>query len=158
MSTIEHFQNLVLARLLWVERVKPEQVASALGYWRCGTHGCFGGWLATWREFERKGVVEGDRGEPVLRFRFDLGPYDVAFELFGDDALFDARPFHPSDKKFPNASDHEIVTRRLDADIEVCIRELGLTDADVDATPDTAWLDMMIFLDFAALEAEDRGL
>jgi hypothetical protein len=99
----ERIVNILLAAWRWSE-VSPRSVN--LRTWGCGTHACFGGHLASWPEFQDKGVRvfdmnpdERGRGEPVMQlcgvghepFGKQLGPREVAYELFGNSELFDLR-------------------------------------------------------------------
>lgn len=108
--------NCLMARHIWVERVKPESVVEGLNAWTCGTHACFGGHLATWSEFQEiMEVFPGGSGEPRIG-GIGIGitmtnPDDF---LFGDARMFNPRGAHDSDYFHPEASDWEIVIHRLD--------------------------------------------
>lgn len=106
--------NCLLARHLWVKRVKPDSVVRRLHSWKCGTQACFGGHLATWPEFQEiMGVSVSASGAPVLN---DVPTAQEDRWLFGrphnDVDLFDPRAFNEQ------GSDWEVVLNRLDTRIE----------------------------------------
>ena len=130
---VTYRENCELALRLWKERVKPEQVVEGLRHYRCGTQACFGGHLATWPEFQAMGVRCRVEGSPAIT---GLGStLGVSAHLFGTPYLFVARqvdeehgdytqyryPGAPLDD--PEASDHEVITLRLKAQIRKLEKE-----------------------------------
>lgn len=113
LSNDEQIVNCLLALSLWAE-VPPECVN--LGSWRCGTHACFGGHLATWPEFQAVGVMATEEGAPTEnRLPFDSS--NVAHCLFGDWNLFYAKGHYPID--LSSDTHHETIVRRLEQQIAV---------------------------------------
>ena len=132
MSPKQHLTNCQLALRLW-EATPPESVAPGLRHYRCGTQACFGGHLATWPEFQAMGVSRRVEGSPAIT---DIGwSANVSAHLFGTPYLFVARqvdeehgdytqyryPGAPLDD--PEASDHEVITLRLKAQIRKLEKE-----------------------------------
>ena len=135
---MNHLENCKLALQLWQERVTPEMVN--LDTWSsygrdCGTQACFGGWLATWPEFQAMGITQcpantdngNYRGEP-LWFAKDLTfGIEVGKELFGT-SLFAGRVYicHDDDTaEDPELSDYELVVDRLEKQIALLEQENG---------------------------------
>ena len=108
-----HLENTRLALRLWKERVKPDEVVPALGAWRCGTQACFGGHLATWPEFQAKGVRIKDNGSPEMDVAEAAS--DVSYILFGNYALFSIREAWVPTQ---GLKDYELVIARLEWNIE----------------------------------------
>lgn len=113
--------NTELARKLWLERVKPEQVK--LDRWSCGTQACFGGHLATWPEFQAMGVRTDCYGAPRMG---DLSPLDVAEALFGDLSLFGGQGFAEM-----RLTHYETVVKRLEVQAANLRRKLVIVGCDV---------------------------
>lgn len=115
LSKNEQLENCLLALSLWSE-VKPRSVS--LDVWKCGTLACFGGHLATWPEFQAKGVFADSDHAPALTCRSYIMNWDIAKHLFGNDEMFSARGFCGDDLYCPDrASDHTIVVNRLQTQI-----------------------------------------
>lgn len=88
----------------------------------CNTVACFGGWVAAMPEFKAKGVdVEPCYGDVRLRRPRmpDLFGASVANELFGDDTLFNPTGNCKFDLNKLPASDHAVVTNRIERRIAV---------------------------------------
>ncbi|WCD44248.1 hypothetical protein Lumi_109 [Xylophilus phage Lumi] len=89
--------NCCLALKLWQERVKADQVFPNLRRWRCGTQACFGGWVATWPEFQALGVDTYETDDPgsnrsgkpyMVDGSFFLTDYGLSQHLFGHRDMF----------------------------------------------------------------------
>lgn len=109
----QQIKNCLLALSIWAE-VPPRRVK--LDSWKCGTHACFGGHMATWPEFQAKGVFPDERdGAPRMMGEdgLNVGTWTVAQHLFGNHELFRVR-FGIDPKRL---SDHELVVRRLEDQI-----------------------------------------
>lgn len=109
-------RNLLLARRLWVERVKPEDVVPYLSEWTCGTQACFGGHLASWPEFQAMGLAHPVRFRPSLSVRLTggtsvlEGANIVPRYLFGENWVF--YPREPEEDE--GESDYQVVLNRID--------------------------------------------
>lgn len=104
------YENLHLARRLWLERVDPATVD--LENWQsdCGTFACFGGHLATWPEFQLMGVYPNIYEAPAIGYPATSG-HGVALQLFGDADLFD------QDREYTK-SHYEVILDRIDARLD----------------------------------------
>lgn len=135
LSKDKKIENTILAAMLWHD-VSPQGVA--LDTWSCGTHACFGGYVASWPEFAAQGVrrfnysseschFDGKPGVPCIKGRSDVAAFEwnVAGHLFGDNDLFNSRQLHTPlngdvDIYALNArgkykiSDHKLVAIRLE--------------------------------------------
>ena len=116
MTTAKHRANAQLALELWA-LTAPETVYPGLRKWVFGTKACFSYQLAQWTQFRKNGVYSEDYWNEtrITCDGFSFGPHDTAHILFGDSQIFMRRNSHPIDKHHPNATDHEIVTHRLEA-------------------------------------------
>lgn len=113
LTKTQQIENCLLALANWSE-VSPHSVN--LRVWRCGTHACFGGHLATWPEFRAKGVRTNPEGSPFMGAGTGfMWSVDVAQHLFGNSALFNARGLHADGGL--RLSDHRVVVRRLENQI-----------------------------------------
>jgi hypothetical protein len=121
--TVEQRKNVEIA--LWRWKSIPQKNVD-LDTWRmtgrrtkeraeepptCKTIACFGGWLPWMPEFRAQGVVPGMFGSPEMEgYAFTS---QIAFRLFGDRDIFAAPQCHLQDDF--GLTDHELVTRRLEA-------------------------------------------
>ncbi|WCD44241.1 hypothetical protein Lumi_102 [Xylophilus phage Lumi] len=108
LTTTQQLDNCIMALFLWRTTVKPEQVVPGLRCFgisgTCGTLACFGGWLSTWKHFQKQGVrVLNEAGNRLAKATFPGAPYmldperelglighpsEVARHLFGRDDMF----------------------------------------------------------------------
>lgn len=138
------YENLHLARRLWIERVKPNSVY--LDNWNtsCGTKACFGGWLATWPEFCLLGVanqsIEGEliaskpssleKAFATTKNEGRLANANLPSMLFGESCLFNHSDAYNEDTGRRTMSQHAEVIKRIDDAIDRLSVELGLLDQE----------------------------
>jgi hypothetical protein len=127
-------ENCKTALAYWAT-VPPENVTESLGAFQedsdcglalptCSTICCFGGWLCAMPEFIALGVKMGSIGEPVMGKAGVVS--EVALRLFGPGAagFFKPRGVSSDDAYALTAStDHEIVTHRLERQLDRLERE-----------------------------------
>ena len=121
LSKDQQIENCLLALWLW-SKVPPRRVSRDLAAWRCGTHACFGGHLATWPDFQKMGVQVGFDGSPTIA-DFNPGgepalPTQVSKHLFGKESLIFCRLAASEGPESQGMSDHEVVVERLQHQIE----------------------------------------
>jgi hypothetical protein len=74
---------------------------------------CLAGHMATWPEFNKKGLA-GSSSYPVLFTDSEaLDTWSAGNKLFGNQELFRSTGNYPAPDAFPALNDHEIVINRL---------------------------------------------
>ena len=138
------YENLHLARQLWIERVKPNSVY--LDDWKtnCGTKACFGSRLSTWPEFCLLGVtnqfIEGrlipskprllEKTVATTKNERALNNANLPGVLFGEPDLFNYSEAYNEDTGSRTMSQHAEIVKRIDDAIDRLSVELALLDTE----------------------------